>query len=145
MDNSPHESPSTSKADRDAKALMRRELIQEEVRLRKSVSFNSLIEKLGVKEQSLYKDGQYFIARGIPITIRDKVFVPGPDRHTTIARRKTARTDEKEALADIAADVILTPEGLPLGPRDLDVGLISQMYLPGAHITEAFDAKLLSY
>jgi len=136
-----------TKAFRDEHAARRREKIEEMVREHESVSFKELEEALGVelKEQTLYKDGNYFAAKGIPIIIRDKTFRPGPDRLTTIGRRRIAYTEEKEAIARIAADVVLSPKDFPGGPRNPDVSLMSQMYLPGAQITRELDAKLLSY
>jgi len=136
-----------TKAFRDEQAARRRDKIEEAVRERESVSFKELEQLLGValKEQTLYKDGNYFAAKGIPIIVRDKTFRPGPDRLTTIGRRRIAHTDEKEAVARIAADVVLSPKGFPGGPRNPDLALMSQMYLPGARITPALDAKLLGY
>src|SRR3954465_5229064 len=136
-----------TKAFRDEHAARRREKIEEAVRERESVSFKELEEMLGMalKEQTLYKDGNYFAAKGIPIIIRDKTFRSGPDRLTTIGRRRIANTDDKEAIARIAADVVLSPKDFPGGPRNPDVTMMSHMYLPGARITPALDSKLLSY
>ncbi|HEV8291802.1 MAG TPA: DeoR/GlpR family DNA-binding transcription regulator [Tepidisphaeraceae bacterium] len=136
-----------TKAFRDEQAARRREKIEEAVREKESVSFKELQEMLGVelKEQTLYKDGNYFASKGIPIIVRDKTFRPGPDRLTTIGRRRIAHTEEKEAVGRIAADVVLSPRDFPGGPRNPDVTLMSQMYLPGARITAELDAKLLAY
>src|SRR5688572_24705620 len=96
-----------SKAFRDEQAANRRAMIAEAVREKESVTFKQLEELLGakLKEQTLYKDGNYFAAKGIPIIIRDKTFRQGPDRLTTIGRRRIANTEAKESIGRIAADV----------------------------------------
>src|SRR5437016_5900804 len=74
----------------------------------RDVKFDEVQKEFGVKEPTMYKDGDYFEKHGIPIYIEKKVFKPGHGRLTTISRRKTTNRAEKEAIGKIAAEIVLT-------------------------------------
>jgi DeoR/GlpR family transcriptional regulator of sugar metabolism len=147
------DSPKSSETDQSSapavsknqKAAQRREKIIEYVRDRKFVSFDDLIAEFGVKEPALYKDGKYFQTNGIAVTISDRKFIPGPERGTTIGRREAVHVLEKEMLGAISVDLVLSPENIPTHIADPDAPIVSEMYLPGSHITLALDTKLMAF